>query len=307
MSGPAAPFDVVVLGSLHLDVMVRAPRLPRPGETVPGEGWGFKCGGKGGNQAVEAARQGARTAMVGRVGDDEFGRRLLANLAERGVDAGAVRVDPGAGSGMSVAVEAGGDYGAVIVSGVNLRLDAGDVAAAVERLRPRGVLLLQNEVPDAVNEAAAAEAVGRGARVVLNAAPARPLPGRLGAQLDLLLVNAVEAEMLGAPPVRDLASAREAARALAVLNRVAIVTAGPAGYAVAGRGRAWDAPALRVEVASAHGAGDAFAGALAARLAAGDGLPEACAYANAAAAALVRTPEEGRARLGPGDARALLG
>jgi ribokinase len=302
----AAPFDVVVLGSLHLDVMVRAPRLPRPGETVPGEGWGLKCGGKGGNQAIEAARQGARTAMAGRVGDDDFGRRLLANLVERGVDAGAVRVDPASGSGVSVAVEAQGDYGAVIVSGVNLRLDAGDVVAAVERLRPRGVLLLQNEVPDPVNEAAAAAAVGRGARVVLNAAPARPLPGRLGAQVDVLLVNAVEAEMLGAPPVRDLDSARAAARALAVLNRVAIVTAGGAGYAVAGRGRAWDGPAHKIEVASAHGAGDAFAGALAARLAAGDGLPEAYAYANAAAAVLVRTPEEGRARLGPRDARGLL-
>jgi ribokinase len=302
----AAPFDVVVLGSLHLDVMVQAPHLPRSGETVPGTGWGFKCGGKGGNQAVEAARQGARTAMVGRVGNDDFGRRLLANLAGCGVDAGAVRVDPGAGTGMSVAIEAAGDYGAVIVSGVNLWLDAGDVAAAVERLLPRGVLLLQNEVPDAVNEAAAAEAVARGARVVLNAAPARPLPGRLGAQVDVLLVNAVEAEMLGAPPVGDLASALAAAQALAVLNRVAIVTAGAAGHAVAGRGRAWSAPAHAVEVASAHGAGDAFAGALAARLAAGDGLPKACAYANAAAAALVRTPEEGRARLGPGDARALL-
>jgi ribokinase len=245
--------------------------------------------------------------MVGRVGDDDFGRRLLANLAERGVDAGAVRVDPGAGSGMSVAVEAEGDYGAVIVSGANLRLDAGDVAAAVERLRPRGVLLLQNEVPDAVNEAAASAAVGRGARVVLNAAPARPLPGRLGAQVDVLLVNAVEAEMLGAPAVRDLASAQASVQALAVLNRVAIVTAGPSGYAVAGRGRAWSAPAHAVEVASVHGAGDALAGALAARLASGEALPEACAYANAAAAALVRTPEGERARLGPADARALLG
>lgn len=295
-------FDVVVLGSLHLDVMVDAPALPRLGETAVGTGWGFKCGGKGGNQAIEAARQGARTAMVGRVGEDDFGRRLLAHLDAGGVDRAAVRVDPGAGSGMSVAIrEAAGDYGAVIVSGVNLRLDASDVAAASERLRPGGVLVLQNEVPDAVNMAAAAAASAKGARVMLNAAPARELPGPLGAQIEILLVNEVEAEMLAgtADPV-------EAATRLAILNRVAIVTAGAAGLAVAGRGQRFELAGHEVKVASAHGAGDAFAGALAARLAKGQSLRDAVAFANAAAAALVATAEEVRGSLGPAAAEALL-
>ncbi|MFO1036647.1 MAG: PfkB family carbohydrate kinase [Geminicoccaceae bacterium] len=295
-------FDVVVLGSLHLDVMVDAPALPRRGETAVGTGWGFKCGGKGGNQAIEAARQGARTAMVGRVGDDDFGRRLLANLIAAGVDRAAVRVDAGAGSGMSVAIrEAAGDYGAVIVSGVNLRLDGSDVAAATERLRPGGVLMLQNEVPDAANVAAAAAASAKGARVILNAAPARELPGPLGAQIEILLVNEIEAEMLAgtADPV-------EAAGRLAILNRVAIVTAGAAGLAVAGRGQRFELAGHRVQVASTHGAGDAFAGALAARLAKGEPLRDAVAFANAAAAAVVATAEEARGSLGPEAAEALL-
>src|SRR4051794_25815820 len=108
---------VVVLGSLHLDIMVHAPDRPKKGETLPGSAWGYKAGGKGGNQAVAAAQFGARASMVGRVGNDDFGRRLLHYLKDAGVDAEHVRTDPEAGSGMSVAIiDAEGDYGAVIVS-----------------------------------------------------------------------------------------------------------------------------------------------------------------------------------------------
>ena len=115
MSVPA--FDVIVCGSLHLDIMVYAPSLPRPDETVPGTRWGQQCGGKGGNQAVMSARAGARTAMIGRIGADDFGTRLIENLKAAGVDASAVLVDPTEGSGMSAAiVRDDGDYGAVIVS-----------------------------------------------------------------------------------------------------------------------------------------------------------------------------------------------
>ena len=116
-------FDVIVCGSLHLDIMVKGAPLPRLDETAVGSGWGMACGGKGGNQAVMAARMGARTAMIGRVGEDDFGRRLLANLDRFQIDRIAVGKDESAGSGMSVAiVDAQGDYGAVIVSGANLKL-----------------------------------------------------------------------------------------------------------------------------------------------------------------------------------------
>ncbi len=138
MSMPA--FDVIVCGSLHLDIMVYSPSLPRPDETVPGTRWGQQCGGKGGNQAVMSARAGARTAMIGRIGADDFGTRLIENLKAAGVDASAVLVDPTEGSGMSAAIVLDdGDYGAVIVSGANLHippeLAGATVAGAWRRAR----------------------------------------------------------------------------------------------------------------------------------------------------------------------------
>src|ERR1700675_2498198 len=168
--------QVVVLGSLHLDIMVHASDRPKKGETLPGSAWGYKAGGKGGNQAVAAAQFGARASMVGRVGDDDFGKRLLNYLMEAGVDAEHVYTDPEAGSGMSVAIiDAEGDYGAVIVSGANLRLSKQDLEEAREVIRIAQVLVLQNEVLEATNVAAAQSAKDNGLRVILNAAPARPL------------------------------------------------------------------------------------------------------------------------------------
>jgi ribokinase len=289
--------DVVVLGSLHLDIMVEAPDRPRRGETLAGQAWSLKCGGKGGNQAVEAARHGARTAMVGAVGDDEFGARLLANLRAYGVECRQVAVVPGAGSGMSVAiVDPGGDYGAVIVSGVNLSLGPGAVPDVM--LAGAHCLLLQNEVPDAANVAAARLARAAGVRVILNAAPARPLAADYAGLLDLLVVNAVEAAMLGGGDVSDLPGATAAASRLLAHARAVIVTAGGDGLALAETGGATlSMPGHAVAVVGTHGAGDAFIGALAARLAVGDDLPAAARYANAAAAVLVATPEPQRAGL----------
>jgi ribokinase len=282
-------FDVVVLGSLHLDVMVATPRLPVLGETLPGTGWAFKCGGKGGNQAVAAARQGASVAMVGAVGDDDFGPRLTRNLAAAGVDVAGVRVARAHPTGMSVALQQpDGDYAAVIVSGVNQHLGATDVDAALARLRARGVLVLQHEIAPAANRLAASRLTG--ALRLLNAAPARPLDH----PVDVLVVNALEAEMLGAAPVRDLATALRAARTLRNLAARTVVTAGAHGAAYASEGEEGTVDAIPVQVASTHGAGDTFVGALAARLAAGDGLAAACGRANEAAAALVATSDGGQ-------------
>ena len=302
------PVDVVVFGSLHLDIMVQAPGRPRLGETMVGQGWSLKEGGKGGNQAVEAARHGARTGMIGAVGEDDFGRRLIAHLRQQGVDTQAVRVVPGASSGMSVAlVEPHGDYGAVIVSGVNLSLGGEAVAAAAALIGGAHWLLLQNEVPEAANVAAAEAARSGGARVILNAAPMRELPLALLTRVDILVVNAVEAEALCGSPVESAAGAAHAARALLGLVPCVIVTAGGHGLAIAERdGAHATVPAHDVVVCSTHGAGDAFAGALGARLAAGDPLRDAARYANAAAALVVATPPEERAGLGPQAVERLL-
>ncbi|ESZ61098.1 ribokinase [Mesorhizobium sp. C120A] len=285
---------VTVFGSLHYDIMVDAPDRPRKGETVTGHAWQPKCGGKGGNQAVSAARAGVRAAMIGAVGDDDFGTALLANLDRAGVDRRFVRVAAGAGSGMSVAIfDSDGDYGAVIVSGSNRTLGGDDIAAAGEVVVQTAVLLLQNEVPDAANIAAARAVKASGGRVVLNAAPARTLSAELTALIDIVIVNAIEAEFLAGVPVVDtLAGAAEAARRLIDAYPSAIVTAGGEGVAYCDRtGAAFALAAVPVKVVSTHGAGDEFVGAFAAGLARGHQMEAAIATANAAAALLVATPE----------------
>lgn len=273
---------VLVIGSLHYDIMVETDHLPRRDETAVGTRWYPKFGGKGGNQAVAAARAGATVVMAGAVGGDDFGRYLRDALAQAGVDHSAVRtVDTG--SGMSVAImEASGDYAATIVSGANLRVRPEDLAALPwDRAL---VLVLQNELPEAVNLAAARLACASGVTVVLNAAPARALPPELAAMVGVLVVNAVEAEMFGTPPVTDLASAGAAAAQLAQGFAAVIVTAGGAGLAWAGPQGRGTLAAEQVRVISTHGAGDCFTGTLAAALAAGQGLDRACQSAASAAA-----------------------
>lgn len=276
---------VLVVGSLHHDIMIEAPHLPRVDETAVGRRWYPKFGGKGGNQAVAAAAQGGvRARMAGAVGRDGFGAFLTAALDAGGVDRRFVVDCDGVGSGMSVAiVEDGGDYAATIVSGANLRIDpaAMEAAALWEGV---AVLVLQNEVPEAVNLAAARAARARGARVVLNAAPARDLPKEIEGLVDLLVVNAVEAEMMGAGAVDGLEAAARAAGVLARRFAAVVVTAGAKGLAAQAGGATFALPALPVTAVSSHGAGDCFTGTLAAEMARGAGLEAACREASAAAA-----------------------
>ena len=282
-------FDVIVCGSLHLDIMLYAPTLPRVDETVTGHRWERKCGGKGGNQAVMAARAGARTAMIGRIGVDDFGAELRAHLAAAGVDHSAVAVDAEAGSGMSAAiVQDDGDYGAVIVSGSNLRIDPQAAALAWEELGGARVLIIQNEAPEVVNIAMATVARSKGAKVLLNAAPARAMSAGFLRLVDILIVNRVEAAMLSQRAVEDREGAFAAAPRLAAPGRSVIVTLGGGGLVVQPDGELafWIAP-KPVKVVSTHGAGDCFVGALASRLARGDDLSAAAEFANAAAAAHV--------------------
>ena len=290
--GTGTPAQVVVLGSLHLDIVVHASDRPKKGETLPGSAWGYKAGGKGGNQAVAAAQFGVRTSMIGRVGNDDFGGRLLDHLKSAGVDTAHVHTDPKAGSGMSVAIiDAEGDYGAVIVSGANLRLSNEDLEKAREVIRNARVLVLQNEVPEAANVAAAKLARGYGVRVVFNAAPARPLGPDLAANIDLLVVNAVEAEMICGVAIGSLRAATDAAAILSNQFAAVVVTAGGLGLAVGLAGKNPYAEAAHaVKLVDTHGAGDLFIGALAARLASGVRLAESVHFANAAAALFVSTP-----------------
>jgi ribokinase len=286
---PGQKFDVVVCGSLHLDIMLYAPTLPRADETVAGTRWEQRCGGKGGNQAVMAAKAGARTAMIGRVGADEFGARLRTNLAAAAVDARSVLVDPNAGSGISAAiVREDGDYAAVIVSGANVLIEPKSLEAQWLALAGASVLILQNEIPEAVNIAAARAARSSGAFVVLNAAPARAMSPELEGRIDALIVNRVEAEMLTGLVVANRADALAALRRLGRIGRAVIITLGAEGVVLcpADGEPVWIAP-RNVKVVSTHGAGDCFVGALAALLARGETLLDAAKTANEAAAAHV--------------------
>lgn len=296
---------VCVVGSLHYDIMVRAPYLPRTGETLLGDSWWWRSGGKGANQAVAAARHGAEVRLVGCVGADGFGARLREQVAAAGVDLTHVRTVE-QGSGMSVAIqEGGGDYAAVVVSGANLATDAAQVTEAGDAIRRGRVLVLQNEIAESTNAAAARLARSAGATVILNAAPARAL-GSLAGLIDVLVVNAVEAEMLGGGHVDDLPSAAVAARTLRTLAPAVVVTAGGDGAVAADDRETVVLTAHPVDRAETHGAGDVFVGALAARLADGATLAQASRYANAAAALHVGTPSGVRERSGPDAVQRLL-
>jgi ribokinase len=287
----ASPAAVIVVGSLHYDIMVDAPDRPRKGETIAGRSWAPKFGGKGGNQALAASRQGVFTAMVGAVGDDNFGAALLAGLDRGRVDRVNVAVLSGIGSGMSVAIfDDDGDYGAVIVSGANLAIVPGH---ASEQLLSRGkVLVLQNEIPEIVNEAVARHARDLGVTTILNAAPARPFTTSLPDLVDILIVNAIEAEMLGGGDVSSLETAACAAERLAASFKCVVVTAGRDGVASFERsGHAFKLPGIKVAVASTHGAGDTFVGTFAAGMALGDPFELALSTANREAAKLVSTSE----------------
>ncbi len=279
------PATILVVGSLHYDIMVEADHLPGRDETAVGTRWFPKFGGKGGNQAVAVARGGGQARMLGAVGTDDFGQFLRDRLHKAGVDASHVEVLSDVGSGMSVAiVDKAGDYAAAIVSGANrqiapVRLENGTVWADV------ALLVLQNEVPEAVNLAAARGARARGIPVLLNAAPARVLTRDLSALVDVLVVNSVEAAMMGTDPVTDLDSAATAAGQLGRSYPSVVVTAGGNGLAaVTGQGVSFCLRAEPVEVVSTHGAGDCFTGVLAVSLAGGARLEEACETAAHAAA-----------------------
>jgi ribokinase len=285
-NSPQGLFDVIVCGSLHLDIVVSAAKLPKLDETAVGSSWRKICGGKGGNQAIQAAKAGAKTAMIGRIGSDEFGQSLIGNLNRGSVDTTAVSFDDTLGSGMSVAIlQDDGDYGAVIVSGANLGIKEASLKQTWRQLGGARVLVLQNEVPHPVNVAAAQCAKKAGALVILNAAPARKLDAALLDVTDVLIVNRIEAEDMCGFSVNDQAAAVAALPQLAGATRAVVITLGGAGLVAASQGGLpVYIPALPVTVTSTHGAGDCFVGALAAHIASGGELIAACHVANRAAA-----------------------
>jgi ribokinase len=275
---------IVVLGSLNVDLVARVPALPGPGETVLGDRLLTYTGGKGANQAVAAARLGGRVAMVGRVGRDAGGDALLRQLAADGVDAAGVERDGEEPSGAAlIMVGADAENLIAVAPGANGRVGPADVSRALAAAGPDGLLVLQLEIP----LAAAEQAIREGRRVLLNAAPATPLPFDLLRELEALVANESEAAaLLG----RSLPGV-EAARALrAAGSALAVVTMGAAGSALCDADGARVVEPFPVRAVDTTAAGDAFVGALAVGLAAGRPAAEAVRFANAAGAAAATRP-----------------
>jgi ribokinase len=286
----AMPIDVVVLGGLNLDFVVPVEALPRPGETVAGGALALHPGGKGANQAVAAARLGARTAMVGRLGADDAGARLRASLAAAGVDAQGIVEDRAAASGVAmIAVDRQGQNQIVVAPGANARVAVADVEAAAVLCAEARVCLMQLETPLPSIVAAAKLARAAGAQIVLNAAPAEPVPPELLCLVDLLVVNEVEAAtLLG---LADLGEPAVAATGLRSHGPAAVaVTLGEAGLWLATAETLQQLPAFPVEVVDTTAAGDAFCGGVAAALARGADLWQACRFGTAAGALAVTRP-----------------
>jgi ribokinase len=283
---------IAVVGSINLDLVVRCAALPRPGQTVTGDDLREVGGGKGANQAVAAARLGAATTLIARVGDDAAGQRLRAGLRAEGVTVPDDLVSAGVASGTAIiAVERGGENHILLVSGANACLAPADVERHADRIRGARVLLLQLEVPEATVVAAARLARAAGVRVLLDPAPA---PARLAAELhhvDLLSPNRSEAEALVGRPLPTLAAVGEAAHELVARGAGAVVvTLGAEGALLCAGGAPRHLPAPAVTAVDATAAGDAFKAALALRWAEGAALEEAVRFALAAGALAAARP-----------------
>jgi ribokinase len=263
--------DVCVVGSANLDLVATTPRIPSPGETVLGTAYAEHAGGKGLNQAVAASRSGAHVAFVGCVGDDDAGRRMRGVLTHDGIDDSELSVSASPTGRALIVVDGNGENSIVVIPGANHAL------ALTDRAPDAAVVLCQLEVPLEQVKRALVAGRARGATTILNPAPAAPLPGDLLAACDMVVPNEHEVQLLGG-----------VSALLAAGTRAVVVTRGGAGVDTHTAEGQEHCPPFVVDVVDTTGAGDAFCGALAARLAAGDELRAAVRWA-AAAGALATT------------------
>jgi len=277
---------ILVVGSSNTDMIIRVPRIPRPGETILGGEFSMAPGGKGANQAVAAARAGGRVTFLARVGEDVFGARAMANFEADGIDVRFIMRDGRAASGVAlINVAASGENSISVASGANALLAPEDVQGAEKAFERAEIVLMQLETPLETVRAAARIARARGIPVILNPAPARPLGDDLLGSVSVITPNESEAEMLTGIKFGTEADAKQAAAALRARGpRLVIITMGERGCYVAGDEFEGRVPAFQMTPVDTTAAGDIFNGALAVALAEKHPLPDALRFASAAAA-----------------------
>ena len=279
---------ITVIGSLNYDVILKIPRLPFKGETLTANGAAFSAGGKGANQAVQAAKLKTPTYMVGCVGTDASADFLVNTAKEYGVNVDYIRKVPGS-SGMGVinAVEDGSVY-ACIVRGANFEVTKEDVDNAVPILKESGVCILQNEIPVEIIAYAIDKAKEAGCIVVLNAAPAIELPEECLSKVDILVVNEVEAEFYCHEKIDSVEKAKTEIKKMAEkYNNNVIFTLGKDGAVAYENGTIEFIPAMKVDAIETTGAGDSYIGAVSHSIIEGKSLIEACKFATKCSAITV--------------------
>jgi len=284
---------ILVVGSLHLDVIVHSSRLPKPDETLLGDKVSYRFGGKGGNQALAAAKIDVQVFMAGRIGTDNFGKQIYDTLSNQNINLDGLKMVDEA-TGMSVAlIGSDGIYSAVVVSGVNQTIDLSEIAVPDDLT----VLVLQNEINTDANFEIIKK-VPKSTFVILNAAPALTPNKSFFERIDLLIVNQLEAKMLlNEEP--SIFNNLDALRKLQNLGpKEVIITLGADGYTgISKNGEIFSEPGIKVDVLSTHGAGDSFVGTLAAFICKGEPINIAAQYAQASSALHVKTPIDQREKI----------
>ncbi|MGJ4918988.1 ribokinase [Bradyrhizobium sp. SZCCHNR3003] len=299
---------VVVAGSINMDVVAAAERHPRIGETVAGRSVMYFPGGKGANQAVSAAKLGAPTTLIGRLGRDAFGEQLRAFLAGQGIDLAAVKDSADASTGTAIITLANADNTIVVIPGANAEVSADDVAQIA--LTTGDVAVSQFEIPQATIAAFFQRAKAAGATTILNPAPASAFGRELFALVDVLVLNESELGVLAGIEVGEAPTPQQVNEAVRALkprdDQTVCVTLGARGAVAITAGEARLVEGRAVKAVDTTGAGDCFVGALAARLSQGAEIADAIAYANIAASISVQRMGAGPSMPTAEEVRALL-
>ena len=276
---------IVVLGSTNTDMVIKTTKLPQPGETILGGDFLMNPGGKGANQAVAAARLNGNVTLVAKTGDDLFGSQAKKLFRAEKLNTDFLYTDPESPSGIAlITVDEQAENCIVVAPGANARLLRADVDKAEEAIKNAGIILMQLEIPLDTVCYAAGIAYKAGKKVILNPAPAQPLPDELLKMLYLITPNETEAELLTGITVTDASSAEKAARKLLEKGvQVVVVTLGSKGALLVTAEQCLMIPTFKVKAIDTTAAGDCFNGALAVAIAEGADLVSAITFANKAA------------------------